>query len=163
MINLNSFVLFMFCSRIKITEGMQVPENYRVVVVCTPGGLKATSLILGNREVARSVEEQFDPLADEKIIATHPSSLDCSILNHKFNDTQSLEYHRTIDHNDSYECSYCKSKFLTKIGLQIHQKTHIKKVLYYDCKICNRKYKKQETFDLHMIRKHNNVEAKFTC
>lgn len=94
------------------------PAEYRVVVVCKSTGEKTTSLILGNKEIARNIPVMLpseDPLYKEQLL-----TVQCLICNKKFVDQAAVQRHTASAHKSTYKCTHCDTSFFTQTGLDQH-------------------------------------------
>ncbi|XP_015109213.1 zinc finger protein 2 [Diachasma alloeum] len=139
------------------------PAEYRVVVVCKPSGEKTTSLILGDKEIARNIPLMLptkDPLCTREQMME--ATVECPICHRKFADRAAVDKHTSSAHKSAYKCKHCDTCFFTQQALDQHMATH-KHPLVFPCPQCKKKYKRRDGLNLHIVRAHSKIEAKFTC
>ena len=76
----------------------------------------------------------------------------CNICQSKFKHLQYLKIHVKKIHNPSFMCEHpqCELRFVTKIKLQAHEKTH----LAVKCAVCGKSFKSKQVLKTHKNKKH---------
>ena len=82
----------------------------------------------------------------------------CQLYGIKFSKKSLILKHlRDLGHHTSYECEICKKRIGGKDSLDDRHMTRHKDESLYQCKECGTLFSRNDSFQLHMRRYHNQV------
>ncbi|XP_046141150.1 zinc finger protein 12-like isoform X2 [Osmia bicornis bicornis] len=86
----------------------------------------------------------------------------CPLCQKNFKNQTEMLKHVRRTHRKRYSCDMCQKRCGSEAALEEHQKTH-EGASFLQCSICKLKYKTTLGLKNHYIRKHSTVDPKFTC
>ncbi|XP_035900588.1 zinc finger and SCAN domain-containing protein 12-like [Anopheles stephensi] len=86
-------------------------------------------------------------------LITHSSDKNvvCPICAKRFKRRRDLRIHLDVHSGRKYECGTCGKKFLTKVTLRNHSKTHRDSNLKHECTVCARQFVHPHQLQKHMV------------
>lgn len=86
----------------------------------------------------------------------------CPFCEKHFDNAKKVERHVRYVHRKPYQCNKCKRTCYTPRALEEHKRIH-RPDYFFECQICNVKYKSREGLTRHYIRAHSDHESRFVC
>lgn len=80
----------------------------------------------------------------------------CTVCSKKFKDNYNLRRHIRRQHQEKFECKYCKKNFSRTDRLKIHENLHTGEIIY-KCRFCDVIFNEKLTLLRHEKSKHNTT------
>lgn len=86
----------------------------------------------------------------------------CPFCEKHFNNAKQVEQHVKYAHRKPHQCDRCKRTCYTPRALEAHKRIH-RPDYFFECEICNVKYKSEDGLKRHYIRAHSDYESRYVC
>lgn len=108
-------------------------------------------------------EEEMEDAGEEADKILNEVRNECPFCLKRFDHERILKKHVKKSHKKAYQCDMCRVSCFTEERLAEHRKSHSDDY-FFKCDICQKKYKRKESFKLHQMRMHSSDAAvQFVC